>query len=135
MLGLARQLTRRRLLVVFGCGGDRDRGKRVEMGRTVARHADISFITSDNPRGEDPRKIVDEVRAGAEQVAGAELRCHVDRREAIAAALGEAKPGDLVVLAGKGHETTQDIGGRLERFDDREVAAAVLETSTGSGHA
>jgi len=131
MLRLARELATGRLLVVFGCGGDRDRGKRAEMGRVVAGQADISFITSDNPRGEDPQKILDDVRAGAEQVPGAELRCHVDRREAICAAINEATEGDLVVIAGKGHETTQNILGRLERFDDREVAAEVLEARRG----
>ena len=135
MLRLARELTTGRLLVVFGCGGDRDRGKRAKMGRVAVEHADISFITSDNPRSEDPQKILDEVRAGAEQVPGAELRCHVDRREAIRAAIKEAADGDLVVLAGKGHETTQTVLGRVERFDDREVAAEVLDARTGGGHA
>lgn len=135
MLCLARELITGRLLVVFGCGGDRDRGKRAKMGRVVAEQADISFITSDNPRGEDPQKIVDEVRAGAEQVSGAELRCHVNRREAIRAAIEEAVEGDLVVLAGKGHETTQTVLGRVESFDDREVAAEVLDALSGGGHA
>jgi UDP-N-acetylmuramoyl-L-alanyl-D-glutamate--2,6-diaminopimelate ligase len=135
VLRLARELTTGRLLVVFGCGGDRDRGKRAKMGRVAAEQADISFITSDNPRGEDPQKILDEVRAGAREVAGAELRCQVDRREAIRAAVHEATVGDLVVIAGKGHETTQTALGRVERFDDREVAAELLDTRSGGGHA
>jgi len=126
MLRWAAALVSGRLLVVFGCGGDRDQGKRSEMGRTVAQHADISFITSDNPRGEDPLKILREVRAGVELVEGALWHCIADRREAIETAITRAQPGDLVVLAGKGHETTQDVGGRIEPFDDREVAATVL---------
>jgi UDP-N-acetylmuramoyl-L-alanyl-D-glutamate--2,6-diaminopimelate ligase len=135
MLRQARELTKGRLLVVFGCGGDRDRGKRLEMGRAVAGHADVSFITSDNPRGEDPDKIIDQVRAGAEQVGGAEFRCHADRRESIAAAIALAEPGDLVVIAGKGHETTQDIAGERFRFDDRDVATAAIDARHGGGHA
>ncbi len=135
VLRLARALTTGRLLVVFGCGGDRDRGKRTKMGRVAAEQADISFITSDNPRGENPQKIVDEIRAGARQVPGAELRCQVDRREAIRAAVMEATDGDLVVVAGKGHETTQTVLGRVERFDDREVAAELLDARSGGGHA
>jgi UDP-N-acetylmuramoyl-L-alanyl-D-glutamate--2,6-diaminopimelate ligase len=127
LLRLARELTSRRLLVVFGCGGDRDKGKRAAMGLAVARQADVSFITSDNPRGEDPQEIIDAVHAGASGVPGAQLRCHVDRREAIAAAIAEASSGDLVVVAGKGHETTQTIGARVESLDDREVAAEALE--------
>ena len=135
MLRFARELTDGRLLVVYGCGGDRDRGKRAEMGRAVANRADISFITSDNPRGEDPQRIIDAVRAGALQIRGAELRSAVDRREAIDNALAEARPGDLVVIAGKGHETTQDIGGRSQHFDDREVTTALLEARMGDRHA
>jgi UDP-N-acetylmuramoyl-L-alanyl-D-glutamate--2,6-diaminopimelate ligase len=135
VLRLARTLASGRLLVVFGCGGDRDTGKRAEMGRAAAEQADISFITSDNPRGEDPRKIVDEVRAGALQVPAAELRCLVDRREAIHAAIAEAREGDLVVIAGKGHETTQTIGERVERFDDREIAAERLDVMSGGPNA
>jgi len=135
MLRQARELTHGRLLVVFGCGGDRDRGKRVEMGHAVAGHADISFITSDNPRGEDPDRIIDQVRAGVEQVSGAEFRSHADRRESIAAAVAMAEPGDLVVIAGKGHETTQDIAGERYRFDDRDVATAAIQARSGDGHA
>ena len=135
VLRLARGLATGRLLAVFGCGGYRDRGKRAEMGRVAAELANIALITSDNPRGEDPKKILDEVRAGAEQVPGAELLCHVDRREAIGAAVREAEDGDLIVIAGKGHETTQTILGRVERFDDREVAAEILDAHIGGEHA
>ncbi|NIM01804.1 MAG: UDP-N-acetylmuramoyl-L-alanyl-D-glutamate--2,6-diaminopimelate ligase [Acidobacteria bacterium] len=135
VLKLARSLARGRVLAVYGCGGDRDRGKRAEMGRVAAEQADISFITSDNPRGEDPRKIVDEVRAGAALVSGAEIRCEVDRREAIRVAIAEAADDDLIVIAGKGHETTQTTGARVERFDDRKVAAELLEATRGGAHA
>ncbi len=135
VLRLARELTPGRLLVVYGCGGDRDRGKRALMGRAAAEQADISFITSDNPRGEDPQRILDEVAAGAEQVGGAELRRHVDRRESIRAAFAEAADGDLVVIAGKGHETTQTIGDNVQPFDDREVAAEELDARVGGAHA
>jgi UDP-N-acetylmuramoyl-L-alanyl-D-glutamate--2,6-diaminopimelate ligase len=135
MLQLARELTAGRLLVVFGCGGDRDRGKRAEMGRVVARRADVCFITSDNPRNEDPQKILDEVRAGAEQVTGVKLRCDVDRRRAIAEAIGDAVEGDLIVVAGKGHETTQTTKGRVEEFDDRVIAAEALDARFGGAHA
>jgi len=135
MLRPARELTEGRLLVVFGCGGDRDRGKRAEMGHAVAVHADVSFITSDNPRGEDPDRIIDAVRAGVEQVSGASFRCHADRRESIVAAISMAEPGDLVVIAGKGHEATQDIAGERFVFDDREVAAAVLDARVGGADA
>ncbi len=135
VLKLARSLSPGRVLAVYGCGGDRDRGKRAEMGRVAAEQADVSFITSDNPRGEDPQKIVDEVRAGAARVTGAEIRCEVDRRKAIRLAIEEADDRDLIVIAGKGHETTQTIGPRVERFDDREVAAECLETRGGGAHA
>ncbi len=98
------------------------------MGQVTARHADRLVITSDNPRGEDPQQIVDQVVAGVLQVAGIDgrYRAIVDRRQAIHAALADAGSGDLVVLAGKGHETTLTIAGRCEPFDDREVARQEL---------
>jgi UDP-N-acetylmuramoyl-L-alanyl-D-glutamate--2,6-diaminopimelate ligase len=123
-----RRLTAGRLLVVFGCGGDRDRGKRFGMGAAVASRADRVVVTSDNPRNEDPEAILREVEAGVLSVSGAAARSTflVDRAEAIRLALHEAGPGDAVVIAGKGHETTQTIGGRVEPFDDREVARREL---------
>jgi len=118
------------LLLVFGCGGDRDRAKRPAMGRVAVARADRVWVTSDNPRGEDPAAIVREIEAGMGEAARSVM---LDRREAIAAALAAARPGDLVLIAGKGHETTQTIGERVLPFDDREVAAALLETrSAGS---
>jgi UDP-N-acetylmuramoyl-L-alanyl-D-glutamate--2,6-diaminopimelate ligase len=113
-----------RVSVVFGCGGDRDRSKRPAMGAIAAELADRVVVTSDNPRSEDPGRIVAEVAAGAEGVAGgAPVDRIVDRRAAIAAALGAAGPGDVVVVAGKGHETTQVTGDLEVPFDDRLVVA------------
>ena len=125
VLSAARALADQRLIVVFGAGGDRDRDKRPKMGRAAADAADILYVTSDNPRSEDPESILAEVRAGIDRDAG--VAAIVDRREAIARALGEARPGDVVVIAGKGHEQGQEFeGGRKVPFDDREVARAEL---------
>jgi UDP-N-acetylmuramoyl-L-alanyl-D-glutamate--2,6-diaminopimelate ligase len=128
VLRAARRLTSGKLISVFGAGGDRDRDKRPKMGRAGAEHSDLTVITSDNPRSEDPEAIVAEVAAGAEGAAGAwELEIVVDRREAIALALGRAAPGDTVVIAGKGHEQGQEFeDGRKIPFDDREVAREEL---------
>jgi len=106
-----------RLIIVFGAGGDRDRGKRSEMGAVAARRADLLIVTDDNPRGEDPAAIRRDILAGApgaSEVAG--------RREAIRAAIVEARPGDLILLAGKGHEQGQIVGDRILPFDDVAVA-------------
>jgi UDP-N-acetylmuramoyl-L-alanyl-D-glutamate--2,6-diaminopimelate ligase len=125
VLRAARRLTEGRLISVFGAGGDRDRDKRPKMGRAGAELSDLAVITSDNPRSEDPAAIVAEVAAGA-GTAG-ELEAVVDRREAIGLALARARPGDTVVIAGKGHEQGQEFeGGRKIPFDDREVAREEL---------
>ncbi len=113
-----------RLTVVFGCGGDRDRGKRAPMARAVERYADRAVVTSDNPRGEDPAAIVAEVLAGfADRRRAVGV---VDRAAAIEQAIAEAGPRDLVLLAGKGHEQTQRFADRAVPFDDREVARVAL---------
>jgi len=122
---------RGRLVCVFGCGGDRDRGKRDAMGRAVGRLADVAIVTSDNPRTEAPEKIVEEVWAGLTCVEGprgqrAELHSETDRRSAIELAIDLALPDDVVLIAGKGHETTQEVNGVLLPFDDRQVALEVL---------
>src|SRR2546428_154458 len=109
-----------RLICVFGAGGDRDRAKRPLMGRVVAELADISLVTSDNPRSEDPAAIA------AEVVDGLDLEVELDRRRAIERALDSAQAGDVVVIAGKGHEQGQEAGGRKVPFDDREVAREAL---------
>lgn len=113
-----------RLHVLFGCGGDRDRGKRAPMGRVASELADVVVVTSDNPRGEDPEKIIDDIRAG--MTGGAEVHFEVDRRLAIERAIGQARSGDVVLIAGKGHETVQTIGAKSFAFDDREVVREVL---------
>ncbi len=114
-----------RLIVVFGCGGDRDRGKRAPMGRVVNELADIAVLTSDNPRSEDPERIIAEVLAGMVP-ARAERFVAVDRRDAIRQALACARKGDIVLIAGKGHESTQTTGNTVMDFDDRKVAAELL---------
>jgi UDP-N-acetylmuramoyl-L-alanyl-D-glutamate--2,6-diaminopimelate ligase len=125
VLRAAREMTVGRVISVFGAGGDRDRDKRPKMGRAGAALSDLAVITSDNPRSEFPDAIVAEVAEGAE--GGGEVELEVDRREAIALALGEARPGDTVVIAGKGHEQGQEFeNGRKIPFDDREVAREEL---------
>ena len=125
VLRTARELTRNRLICLFGCGGDRDRGKRPLMGRIAAELADLVYLTSDNPRSEDPEQIIDEIAAGAGD--GCKPRIFAERREAIEEALGEASPGDVVIIAGKGHEPEQILADRVIPFDDRQVARQVLE--------
>jgi UDP-N-acetylmuramoyl-L-alanyl-D-glutamate--2,6-diaminopimelate ligase len=116
-----------RVLVVFGCGGDRDRAKRPLMGEAATGVADLTFITSDNPRTEDPQRIVDEIVVGARRGGGA-FHAVIDRREAIAQALAEARDGDIVLVAGKGHEQGQTFADRTIPFDDRDVVREVLES-------
>src|SRR5437773_3688875 len=123
VLATARKITPGRLAVVFGCGGDRDRTKRPIMGEIAARLADRAWVTSDNPRSERPQAILDEIVVGVKRVANAEGRyaTAADRRLAIAGALGWARAGDTVVIAGKGHETYQLVGAETLPFDDRAV--------------
>ncbi|MCP3916308.1 MAG: UDP-N-acetylmuramoyl-L-alanyl-D-glutamate--2,6-diaminopimelate ligase [bacterium] len=117
---------RGRLIVVFGCGGDRDAGKRPEMGHVATRLADVAIVTSDNPRGEAPERIVAQILDGVEPGAPAEPLIEVDRRRAIQRAVEVALPGDVVLVAGKGHERGQVIQGCVVAFDDRVVAKEVL---------
>ena len=126
LLTAARKITNGHLICVFGCGGDRDRGKRPKMGRISATIADYSVITSDNPRTENSNEIIDDIVNGLPNDAKYELM--QDRREAIGYAIGLAKAGDLVAIAGKGHEPYQEINGQRFHFDDREVAAEFLES-------
>jgi UDP-N-acetylmuramoyl-L-alanyl-D-glutamate--2,6-diaminopimelate ligase len=137
-LAALRALAPRRLVVVFGCGGDRDRGKRPLMGEAAARGADLAVVTSDNPRTEDPGAILAEIvpgleRAGARRLDAAAARAGghgyavvPDRREAIALAIAAARPGDAVLIAGKGHEDYQIVGAERRHFDDREEARRAL---------
>jgi UDP-N-acetylmuramoyl-L-alanyl-D-glutamate--2,6-diaminopimelate ligase len=128
LLEAARAINPNRILVVFGCGGNRDSGKRFDMGATAARLADLLFPTSDNPRDEDPAEILHQIQEGIASVPGAPTRTTVctDREKAIQAALGTAVENDLVVIAGKGHETTQTVDGATRPFDDREVVRRLL---------
>jgi UDP-N-acetylmuramoyl-L-alanyl-D-glutamate--2,6-diaminopimelate ligase len=121
-----RPFTPGRIIVVFGCGGDRDRAKRPLMGEVASRGADLIFLTDDNPRQEDPAVIRAAVRAGIEAAGGACVEIG-DRAGAIRAALSEARAGDTVLIAGKGHETVQLRGDQSLPFDDREVAVRLLE--------
>jgi UDP-N-acetylmuramoyl-L-alanyl-D-glutamate--2,6-diaminopimelate ligase len=130
VLGVGRALAGDgRLLVVFGAGGDRDREKRPHMGRAVGEAADVAVLTSDNPRSEDPAAIAAAVVPGL-AAAGAKYTVELDRRLAIRQALAEAAPGDVVVIAGKGHETGQTAGGVTRPFDDRAIAREELAALT-----
>jgi UDP-N-acetylmuramoyl-L-alanyl-D-glutamate--2,6-diaminopimelate ligase len=135
LLDSVRALGPKRIVTVFGCGGDRDRDKRPKMGFAAASRSDVVVVTSDNPRTENPHAIVDAILPGVRRALGvpdgAPLpgdRCHivVERREAIARAVSLARPGDCVVIAGKGHETYQILGERTLPFDDRQVAREAL---------
>lgn len=124
LLSSARALGPRRIITVFGCGGDRDRTKRPKMAAVVSKLSDVSVVTSDNPRTEDPISIIEEVRSGL--VAGAQSESIIDRREAIERAITLAEPGDVVVIAGKGHENYQIIGHTKFPMDDRQMAREAL---------
>jgi len=117
-----------RIITVFGCGGDRDRAKRPEMGLVASTYSDETIVTSDNPRSEDPDAIIDEVMSGV--LDGASVRRESDRRHAIEEALSLASRGDVVVVAGKGHETTQTFGDTVLSFDDRVVALELLRRTS-----
>jgi UDP-N-acetylmuramoyl-L-alanyl-D-glutamate--2,6-diaminopimelate ligase len=138
LLETARPLARGRLITVFGCGGDRDRTKRPLMGAVAGRLSDVIVMTSDNPRSEDPGRIIDEIQRGitpdTRKAGGQPPLTIVDRRAAIAKAIEVAKPGDLVLVAGKGHEKYQVIGDKTLPFDDVAVARdALARRRTNSG--
>ncbi|MGH7865874.1 MAG: Mur ligase family protein, partial [Candidatus Binataceae bacterium] len=135
VLTMLRGLAKGRVICVFGCGGDRDPGKRPVMGEIAGRLADTAVLTSDNPRSEDPLKIIDDVEQGLMQTGlrrqaswTRDARGYVvepDRRAAIAIAIRSAAPGDIVIIAGKGHEDYQLVGKQILKFDDREVAREI----------
>jgi UDP-N-acetylmuramoyl-L-alanyl-D-glutamate--2,6-diaminopimelate ligase len=125
LLETARSLAAGRLITVFGCGGERDRTKRPLMGAVAARLSDLVVITSDNPRSEDPTRIIDEIKRGLSP-SGTEYLVYEDRGEAIQKAVELARPNDTILLAGKGHEKYQVIGNRAEPFDDVAVARDAL---------
>ena len=128
----ARPLSAGRVIAVFGCGGDRDHAKRPLMGQAATSSADLTFITSDNPRSEDPRAIIEQVLPGA-RAGGGDFRVELDRRAAILEAVRSARPGDVVVIAGKGHETHQEIGDERVPFDDRVVASEAISARQETG--
>jgi UDP-N-acetylmuramoyl-L-alanyl-D-glutamate--2,6-diaminopimelate ligase len=131
LLMAAQALKTGRIITVFGCGGDRDRGKRPKMGCAAVEYSDVVVLTSDNPRTEDPMAILREVEVGVRDALA--RRSHVqyhlvpDRREAIGSAIREAHRGDMVLIAGKGHEDYQIIGTKKFHFDDREVAREAIQ--------
>lgn len=131
LLTAAQALKTDRIITVFGCGGDRDRGKRPKMGRAAVEYSDVVVLTSDNPRTEDPMAILREVEVGVREALA--HRSHVqyrlvpDRREAIGVAIREAHRGDMVLIAGKGHEDYQIVGTKKFHFDDREVAREAIQ--------
>ncbi len=131
LLSAAQALKTHRIITVFGCGGDRDRGKRPKMGRAAVEHSDIVVLTSDNPRTEDPMAILREVEVGVREAlqsrSQVEYRLVPDRREAIGTAVGLARTGDIVLIAGKGHEDYQIVGTKKFHFDDREVAQEAIQ--------
>jgi UDP-N-acetylmuramoyl-L-alanyl-D-glutamate--2,6-diaminopimelate ligase len=127
VLQAARELAAGRVICVFGCGGDRDREKRPLMGRIARELADVAIVTSDNPRSEDPLAIIDEIVGSANG-----LDVEPDRRAAIARAIDAAREGDVVLIAGKGHEQGQEIAGAIHPFDDREVAREALRARSAA---
>jgi UDP-N-acetylmuramoyl-L-alanyl-D-glutamate--2,6-diaminopimelate ligase len=134
VLRALRKVTEGRLHIVLGCGGDRDKTKRMPMGAAAVRLSDIAVLTSDNPRGEDPLAILATMLAGAAEVPAherGEVQVFEDRAAAIAAAVARARPGDTVLIAGKGHEQGQDIAGVIRPFDDRQVLRAAIQKTQG----
>ncbi len=118
------------LVAVFGCGGDRDRDKRPQMGAVAAAAADRVIVTSDNPRHEDPQAIIDQIVGGIDRSAAAHVESIIDRREAIHRAIETARAGDVVIIAGKGHEQTQEFADRVIEFDDRRIAVDCVEAGS-----
>lgn len=132
VLGWVKPLARGRVNVVFGCGGDRDRIKRPLMVQTAGKFADEMILTTDNPRHEDPEQIFADMKQGLSP--GMSVRIEPDREKAIRLAIEELKDGDVLILAGKGHETIQEVGALQLPFDDREVARRLLaERAAGEG--
>jgi UDP-N-acetylmuramoyl-L-alanyl-D-glutamate--2,6-diaminopimelate ligase len=126
VLQTLRDIVAGRIIAVFGAGGDRDKGKRPEMGQIAQRLADVAIVTSDNPRSESPDAIIDDIVAGMKTGEYARI---VNRRQAIAEALRSARPGDVVLLAGKGHETYQIVGSQKLDFDERAIVAELMDNT------
>jgi UDP-N-acetylmuramoyl-L-alanyl-D-glutamate--2,6-diaminopimelate ligase len=131
--GALRSLAPKRLIVVFGCGGDRDRDKRPLMAQAVAEFGDVIVVTSDNPRSEDPQIIIDDILAGFDENTHRRVSVEPDRRGAIELALADAREGDVVLIAGKGHEDYQVVGSERRHFDDVEVVIQAADAQAGKG--
>ncbi|MDX8396492.1 MAG: cyanophycin synthetase, partial [Mariprofundaceae bacterium] len=125
-LQAARKLTRERLMVVFGCGGERDREKRPAMGEIAVRQADTVWITSDNPRNELPELIASEIESGMPQPYPAEVHLELDRKQAIAVAIDDMMPGDTLIITGKGHESYMETSGVRIPWSDQHIAEQCL---------
>jgi UDP-N-acetylmuramoyl-L-alanyl-D-glutamate--2,6-diaminopimelate ligase len=130
VLRTGREVTKGRIITVFGCGGDRDRSKRAPMGEAAGSLSDVVILTSDNPRTEDPNQILGDAEEGIKKT-GKPYKKIADRREAIHQAIEQARSGDLVLIAGKGHEDYQIIGREVFHFDDKEVAREALGAAAG----
>ncbi|HEX4124995.1 MAG TPA: UDP-N-acetylmuramoyl-L-alanyl-D-glutamate--2,6-diaminopimelate ligase [Tepidisphaeraceae bacterium] len=128
VLSAVRRITRGKLRVLFGCGGDRDRTKRPRMAKAAERLADVVYVTSDNPRREEPGKIIEEILTGLSPAGRSRVAVEPDRRAAIRKIVADAEPGDVVVLAGKGHENYQIVGSEKRHFDDVEEATAAIRS-------
>ena len=126
LLTTLREYRPHRLVSVFGCGGNRSRDRRFEMGETSGRLADLTIITSDNPRYEDPQAIIDDIKTGISRTDGRYVEI-IDRKEAIAYAIHHGEPGDIIILAGKGHETYQEIKGVKYPLDERVLIQEILD--------
>jgi UDP-N-acetylmuramoyl-L-alanyl-D-glutamate--2,6-diaminopimelate ligase len=127
VLSSLKPLVTNKLIVVFGCGGDRDRTKRPRMAKVAEKYGDVVIVTSDNPRTEDPDRIIEEIMTGFTPEFRSRVHVEPDRTKAIELAVEVAKPGDIVLLAGKGHETYQIIGKEKHHFDDREKVAEFMK--------
>ncbi len=131
MLTTLREITQGRLLLAFGCGGNRDKGKRARMGKVAAELADFTLVTSDNPRNESPAQIAEQILEGYRTVRSDRYRVELDRRAAIDEIIRMAKAGDSVLIAGKGHETYQEFEDTVVPFDDRVYARETLQVLGG----
>lgn len=127
ILTTAKEFAKKRIITVFGCGGDRDRTKRPLMGEAAATYSDFCFITSDNPRTEDPQDIIADILPGVEKIGKDKYKVIIDRKEAIKEAINLAERDDIIIIAGKGHETYQEIKGKKYPFDDKEIAQEILK--------
>ena len=131
ILNTVREYTQGKVICVFGCGGDRDSGKRPIMGEISGVYADYTIITSDNPRSEEPEEIINQIEKGIKKTKGS-YECIIDRKEAIKKGIQMLHKKDILVIAGKGHELTQEIKGKKIPFDEREIIHDILKNNTNN---